>query len=382
MNFELSREEAMVKDAIRDWVSKECPRDLVAQLDEADEFPSKLLSKLAKLGFSGMTVPEAYGGEGRNILGTCLVIEQIANLYPALARCYGAKTILGGALIDALGSDEQKAIYLPQCAKGKLLVAFAHGEKTNTNQPLKLRENGKGSPGYVLNGEKHYVSNADQAQLLLVSACVDDNDSNQGENHAFLLLDPHLEGITIEPVAKIGYKGAQSCRVHFDHVTPDKNALLGGERAESNTSLGPQIMDFFLLSVSAEAVGLAQGVFDYTLKHARQRVQFGQAIGKFPAIRRRFAEMACQIDAARLLLYRACWLADRGKSFHREASMAKFTAGETAYRCAMDGLQIYGGYGYTMEYDIQRYIRDAVCLAPADTEQSAIATRIGHGMGL
>ena len=382
MNFELSREEAMVKDAIHDWVSKECPRDLVAQWDEADEFPSNLLRKLDKLGFSGMTVPEAYGGEGRNILGACSVIEQIANLYPTLARCYGAKTILGGALIDALGSDEQKATYLPQCAKGKLLVAFANGEKSNTNQPLKLFVNGKGTASYVLNGEKHYVYNADQAQLLIVSACADDNASNKGENKAFLLVDPHTAGITIEPMEKIGYKGAKSCRVHFDHVTLDKNTLLGGERAGLNTALGQQIMDYFLLSISAEAVGLAQGVFDYTLKHARQRVQFGQAIGRFAAIRRRFAEMACQIDAGRLLLYRACWLANSGKSFHREVSMAKFTAGETACRCAMEGLQIYGGYGYTMEYDIQRYVRDAVCLAPTDTDQSAIAARIGIGMGL
>jgi alkylation response protein AidB-like acyl-CoA dehydrogenase len=382
MNFELSREQAMVKDAIRDWVTRECPRDLVAKMDEAGEFPSNLLRKLDKLEFSGMTVPEAYGGEGRNIPGACLVIEQIANLYPTLARCFGAKTILGGALIDALGSDSQKATYLPQCAKGKLLVAFAHGEKSNTNQPLKLSENRMGAASYVLNGEKHYVSNADQAQLLLVSACVEDDASNQGEKNAFLLMDPHVAGITIEPMAKIGYKGAQSCRVHFDHVTLDKNTLLGGESAGLNTSLGQQIMDYFLLSVSAEAVGLAQGVFDYTLKHARQRVQFGQAIGKFAAIRRRFAEMACQIDAARLLLYRACWLADCGKSFHREVSMAKFAAGETACRCAMDGLQIYGGYGYTMEYDIQRYMRDAVCLSPIDTEQSAIATRIGNGLGL
>lgn len=376
MDFGLSRENQMIRDAIRDWLAKECNRELIAQLDDADEFPKKLLRKLEKLGFCGMTVPEENGGEGRNILGTCIVIEQIANLYPALARCFAGKSLLGGALIHGLGSDRQKETYLGKCAKGKLMVALAHSQKPQTEKPFSLQEtDGK----VLLNGEKYFVVNADQAQLLLVSG---DNDSEgvlKGGSSTWYLVDPGVEGVSIHPVERVGYKGAKYCTVHFENVSLDRRDALGGEAGSKD---GNKVMGFLLLAVAAEAVGIAQGVFDYTLKHARQRVQFGQAIGKFAAIRTRFAEMACAIDAARLMLYRTCWLADENKPFHREASMTNFSACEAAHRCSMEGLQIYGGYGYTMEYDIQRYVRDSVCLATAGTEQATVSGWIGSGLGL
>lgn len=380
MDFGLSRENVMIKDAIRDWLTKECTRELIAQLDESDAFPIKLLRKLAKLGFCGMTIPEEQGGEGRNILATCIVVEQIATLYPALARSFAGKTLLGGALIDGLGSDQQKETYLSTCAKGKLLVALAHTQKPKAEKPFTAHENGV---NYVLNGEKHFVTNADQAQLLLVSTGVDTCENKKDELPAWFLVDPGLDGVLVRPVEKVGYKGARYCTVDFDNVLLSRSDLLGGEAsAGKGADHWDRIMDFLLLAVAAEAVGMAQGAFDYTLKHARQRVQFGQAIGKFAAIRSCFAKMACAIDAARLMLYRTCWLADQNQPFHREVSLTNFSACETAHRCSMEGLQIYGGYGYTMEYDIQRYVRDSVGLAMTGTSQSTVSAWIGSGLGL
>jgi alkylation response protein AidB-like acyl-CoA dehydrogenase len=264
MDFGLSRENQMIRDAIRDWLAKECTRELIAEMDERDEFPQKLLRKLEKLGFCGMTVPEEHGGEGRNILGTCIVVEQIANLYPALARCFAGKSLLSGALIHGLGSDRQKEKYLAKCAQGKLMVALAHTQKPGADRPFSVEDNGA---KVLLSGEKHVVVNADQAQLLLVSA-----DGGTGKNikdgpSAWYLMEPGMEGVKVHPVEKVGFKGAKYCTVHFDNVSLDRSDALGGEKGIEN---GSRVMGFLLLAVAAEALGIAQGAFDYTLKHARE----------------------------------------------------------------------------------------------------------------
>lgn len=182
-------------------------------------------------------------------------------------------------------------------------------------------------------------------------------------------------------VEKIGCKGVSFAHVNFEQVRLHLDCVLGGD---SGLAAGGRqweaIQDVSLLATAAEAVGLAGGAFDYTLKHARERKQFGQAIGKFGAVRNRFAEMVSDIDAARLLLYRAAWLADAGEPFHREAVMAAHAACPLASRCAMHGLQIFGGYGYTMEYDIQRYVRDAAMLSARGGE--SLKAALGASMGL
>jgi len=189
--------------------------------------------------------------------------------------------------------------------------------------------------------------------------------------------------MTIEPVEKLGYKGANFCRVRIEATEVCEDDILGGpDQLGHGDQQWQQILDIALLAVTSEAVGLAQGAFDYTLNYARQRVQFGQVIGTFNVIRNMLVELAYDIEAARLLLYRAAWLADQQKPFSREISMAKCRASETARRAAMDGLQIYGGYGYTMEYDIQRYVRDAMSLTTAGASLESLKARIGAGYGL
>ena len=383
MEFKLSREDAMIKDAISDWVSKECTRDAIADLDEHNAFPGRLAKKLSQLGFCGMMIPEEIGGEGRNVLGACMVTETIATVYPALARWYTGPTFYGGAVISALGSEIQKQRYLPKCAAGRLAVALAHAETDTGSDPAAVRMSAKQKADrFYLSGEKQYVSNADQADLILVAAQHENSDP-ENQVFSFLCINSKKHGLRIEPIEQLGYKGANFCRLRFEAAEVNADDILGGpDQLGYGDQHWPQILDIALLAVTAEALGLAQGAFDYTLNYARQRVQFGQAIGSFNVIRNMLVELAYDIEAARLMLYRAAWLADQHKPFSREISMAKCQASETARRAAMDGLQIFGGYGYSMEYDIQRYLRDALSLTTVGASLESLKARIGAGYGL
>jgi alkylation response protein AidB-like acyl-CoA dehydrogenase len=383
MDFKLSREDAMIKDAIHDWVSKECTREVIAEMDERNEFPAKLAKKLSQLGFCGMMIPEEIGGEGRNVLGACIITETVAAVYPALARWYTGPTFYGGAVISALGSEDQKQTYLPKCAEGRLAVALAPGETDAGPDPVRVQTSAKRrGDKFHVSGEKQYISNADKADLLLAAAIHENSDSGD-QAFSFLCINTKKPGVTIEPVEKLGYKGANFCRVRIEATEVCEDDILGGpDHLGRGDQQWQQILDIALLAVTSEAVGLAQGAFDYTLNYARQRVQFGQVIGTFNVIRNMLVELAYDIEAARLLLYRAAWLADQQKPFSREISMAKCRASETARRAAMDGLQIYGGYGYSMEYDIQRYVRDAMSLTTAGASLESLKARIGAGYGL
>ena len=383
MDFKLSREDAMIKDAIYDWVSKECTRDVIADMDERNDFPARLAKKLSQLGFCGMLIPEEIGGEGRNVLGACIVTETIATVYPALARWYTGPTFYGGAVISALGSEDQKQTYLPKCAAGRLSVALAHSETDAGPGSVRVQTSAKKrGDQFHVSGEKQYVSSADQADLMLVAAQHENSDPEE-QAFSFFCINGKKPGMTIEPVEKLGYKGANFCRVRIEATEVSEDDILGGpDQLGHGDQQWQQILDIALLAVTSEAVGLAQGAFDYTLNYARQRVQFGQVIGTFNVIRNMLVELAYDIEAARLMLYRAAWLADQQKPFSREISMAKCQASETARRAAMDGLQIFGGYGYTMEYDIQRYVRDAMSLTTAGANLESLKARIGAAYGL
>ncbi len=382
MDFELTREDMMIKNAIHDWVSKECARDVISELDEKGEFPKKLLKKLATLGFFGMTIPEEHGGEGRNILGACIVAEELASIFPALSECYAGSAFYGGAVISELGSDDQKKKYLPGCAKGKIITALAMTEADDDPDAEQIETEAViHNDSYFITGKKRFVSLADKAGLLIVLAKT--GGQEDGKDLTLFCLDSKADGVTITSVEKIGLKGANVCDIKLDNVEITGDAILGGadQLGEGRDQL-KKIQDIALLYLASSAVGLGQGAFDYALKHARERVQFGQIIGKFPAISHKFSETAIKVDASRLLAYRAASLADKGKSYSREVFMAKCLACETAVNAAMEGLQVMGGYGYTMEYDIQRYVRDAMGLLSSGITADELKGRIGASLGL
>ncbi len=381
MDFELNRENSMIRSAIRDWVTKECTREVVGDLDEKGEFPGKLFKKLGKLGFSGMIIPEEYEGEGKNILGACLVVEEIAYAYPALASCYISPTFFGGAIISELGNEQQKDRYLSKIARKSAVTSLALSEPNDADAEIILATADKQADGYILNGEKAYVSLADQADLLIVLART--SESKEDDDLTLFCVDAKAEGIDIQPVETMGYRGANACNVQFKGVPLIPVDILGGEQ---NIGQGRRQMvlinDLVQLAYAASAVGMAQGAFDYALQHAKQREQFGQVIGRFPAIGHMLSDVACKIEAARLMVYRAAWMSDAGKSCSKEINMARCIGAEVAVKAAMDGLQVLGGYGYTMEYDIQRYVRDSVALFSSGKSLDSLKEQIGATFGI
>jgi alkylation response protein AidB-like acyl-CoA dehydrogenase len=381
MEFNSSKENRMVREAIRDWVAKECPREKIEEWDAADRFPDTLGKKLSRLGVCAMTVTEAHGGEGRNIQGACIVAEEIAARFQPLARWYTHQAFLGGLLIEALGDETQKQALLPECAEGRLLVTPA-GIDASPGSIAAFCVQGPDADGrtWRLSGEASYVTLADQAQQLIVAAAKAEDRSGPV---TIFGVPADRPGVTIAPVKKIGCRGAHYCQVGFEDVALGPGDILGGAEAlDHGADAWQRVLDLSRLMAAAEATGMARGAFDYTLAYARQRTQFGQAIGKFAALRNRFAEMACDIDAAGLLVAKAAWCADNDAPFGREAAAARLAAGKIALRCAMEGLQIFGGYGYTMEYDIQRYVRDAAGLAAAADGEEAARAQIGDLLGL
>jgi alkylation response protein AidB-like acyl-CoA dehydrogenase len=381
VDFELNREDTMIRDAIRDWVSKECTREVVGELDEMGAFPEKLFKKLSKLGFCGMIVPEEYEGEGKNILGACLVVEEIAFAYPALASCYISPTFFGGAIISELGSDEQKNRILSKIASKSNITSLAFSEPEDPDAEVIKAAAKKQGDGFVITGEKAYVSLADQADLLILLART--SDSEAGDDLTLFCLDGKADGIDIKHSETMGYRGANTCRISLTNVTAEPSDILGGEGQLGHGRRQLAVVnDLIQLAYAASAVGMAQGAFEYALQHAKQREQFGQVIGRFPAIGHMLTDGACKIDAARLMVYRAAWMANKGKICSKEIFMARCMGAEVAVKAAMDGLQVLGGYGYTMEYDIQRYIRDSVALFSVGKSLDSLKEHIGASYGL
>lgn len=383
MDFSLSSEDKMIRDAVRGWAAKECPRDLVRKWDDEKEIPSEVPAGLAELGFFGITIPEEYGGQGINHIGACLVLEELAKMSAPLASIYSEAAFFGGAMINATGSELQKEKLLSSCADGKMKIAPAIFERESAFFPIGMNTTAeKSGAGFILNGKKDGVPAAMQADMLLIAALYEDKAGDSGKP-VFFLLDKSARGLEITAKEKMGFSGASFCDVVLRNVQASEDDVLGGAGGlEKGLALWPSVRGYMNLACSAQSVGLAQGAFDYALDYSKQRIQFDQPIGTFPAIRDKFSELATKIHAARLMTLRAAWLADRGGDFGVEALMAEKLAAETARQAGLDGLHVLGGYGYTMEYDIQRYLRDSLCLAATGGTLEALNAGIGESFGL
>ncbi len=381
MEFEFTLENKMIQKAIRDFVTKEFSGEIVKELDEAGEFPGKFLKKLSKLGFLGMTIPEAYKGEGADIVGTCIVIQELARNYPALAACYSGVVLNTGAVINELGSDEQKKKYLPGISKGKISTALALTEADDDlDGDMTATDAHSAEDDFLITGQKKHIPLGDVADFFIVLATTD---IGKSQGLSLFCVEAKSSGITISPVETIGNNGENFVNIEFDNVRVNKHQILGGlEKLGNGKRQLELIQNFNLLGVAAQAVGLAQGAFDYALKHAKTRVQFDQVIGKFTAIREKFTEQICLIEGAKLLVFNAALLASKGKPFSREVAIAKSMASKAAVQASMDGLQVYGGYGYSMEYDIQRYVRDAAGTLSAGISNDYLSQMITKSIGL
>ena len=356
MDFSLTEEQKMLKAMVVDFASKEL-EPIAAQIDEESRFPTESIPKMAGLGLPGVGFPEEYGGSGGGATEFCLVIEEICRVCAATGAILIASSGLAGEPIYMHGTEEQKKRFVPPIASGEMIGAFALTEAGAGSDPTTLETTAtRKDNGYVINGTKIFITNGAEAGIVLVFAATDKSLRHRGITA--LIVEKDTPGFSVgKHEHKMGIRGSSTTELVFeDCFVPEENRLGNegdGFRIAINT------IDASRVTVAAQALGIAQSAFDRALAYAKERQQFGQSIINFQAIQWMLADMATQIDAARLLTYRAAFLQDQGQPFIKEASMAKVYAAETSSFVTNKAVQIFGGYGYIQEYPLERYLRDA-----------------------
>ncbi|MFH1646313.1 MAG: acyl-CoA dehydrogenase family protein [Chloroflexota bacterium] len=356
MDFELTEEQKMLRATLQDFTEKEL-EPTAALIDETGEFPAREIGKMAGLGLFGLTVPEKYGGSGRGLVELCIAVEELTRASAAVAAYLRVSLSLAIVPVMQYGTEAQQKKYLPPHASGEKMACFALTEAGAGSDPAGLEATAtRHKGGYIISGNKLFISIGDRAQTVVVFATVDRSLGGRGVT-AFVL-DKHTAGFSVgKPEKKMGLHGLTSTELIFENCFVPEEARLGKEGQGLKIAL--DALDVSRVTVGAEAVGISRAAYDAALSYARERRQFGQPIASFQAIQWMLADMATQIDAARLLTYRAACLGDRGQPFIKEAAMAKVFASEVSGFVTDKALQIHGGYGYTKDYPVERYFRDA-----------------------
>ena len=355
MSFQLSEEQRLVRGMVRELARKEiAPR--AADVDKGEQFPEENLHKMADLGLMGLPYPEEYGGGGGDYVSYAIAVEEIARACGATALIYAAHVSLGCGPIYSFGTEEQKARWLPRLCSGEGLGAFGltepeAGSDAGATRTTAVRE----GDHYVLNGSKMWITSGAIADVVTCTARTG-TDPGSREISCFLVERGTPGFIPGKNEPKMGLKGSVTSALSLEDCRVPQTSLLGQEGEGFRQML--ITLDAGRISIGAMALGLAQAAMDEATRYAKQRVQFGQPIAKFQAIQWMIADMATEIDAARLMVYRAAGMKDAGLRFTKEAAMAKLFASETAERAAFKALQIHGGYGYSREYPVERIYRD------------------------
>jgi short-chain 2-methylacyl-CoA dehydrogenase len=357
MDFDLTDEQAAIRRLVREFAEGEV-RPVAEELDREKRFPYETVDQLGKLGLMGIPYPEEYGGGGADNLSYALAIEELARVDSSVAITVAAHTSLGTWPVYAYGSEELKAEWMPKLCSGERLGAFGltepeAGSDAGNTRTRAARENGE----WVINGAKQFITNSgtDISGFVTITA-------RTGADEISNLLVPNgTPGYVIgEPYRKMGWNASDTRPLTFEDCRVPEDHLVGPPGQGFRQFL--QTLDGGRIGVSAMGVGLAQGALDEALAYAKERIAFGQPISKYQAIQAKLADMATEIEAARLLTYKAAREKDAGKAFSLTAAKAKLKTGRLAVRAAEEAVQIHGGYGYIEEYPVCRFYRDAKIL--------------------
>ena len=356
MDFNLTEEQKMLKAMLQDFVAREL-EPVAARIDRTGKFPAEQIRKIAGLGLFGLTIPEKYGGSGRGKVELCIAVEELARASAAIDNYLRISLSLAIVPIIEYGTEAQKQKYLPPHASGEKMACFALTEAGAGSDPAGMVTTAtRKNDGYVINGNKLFVSIGYRAGIVVVFATLDKSLRQRGVT-AFVM-DKDTPGLSMgKKEDKMGLRGLSSTELIFNNCFIPEENRLGAEGQGLKIAL--DALDVSRVTVGAEAVGISRAAFEAALSYAKEREQFGQPIGNFQAIQWMLADMATQIDAARLLTYRAARLSDEGLPFIKEAAMAKVYASEVSGFVTSKALQIHGGYGYTKDYPLERYFRDA-----------------------
>ncbi|MFC2018482.1 acyl-CoA dehydrogenase family protein [Chloroflexota bacterium] len=356
MDFALTEDQKMLKTMLRDFAKKEL-EPVAAEVDETAQYPAEQVKKIADLGLMGLTIPEQYGGSGKGMVDFCIAIEELTRASAAIASYFRISLSLGVGPIKIFGTEEQKKKYLPPHASGEKMACFSLTEPSAGSDPAGMettatRKNG----GYVINGSKQFISIGAEAEIVVVFATIDRSLRHKGIT-AFIV-DKDNPGLSVgKHENKMGFRGLSATELVFEDCFVSEENRIGDEGRGLRIAL--EVLDESRVTVGAEAIGIAQAAFETSVEYAKERQQFGQRIANFQAIQWMLADMATQIEAARLLTFYAASRQDAGEPFVKEAAMAKLFASEMSSVVTNKAIQIHGGYGYTKEYPLERYLRDA-----------------------
>jgi alkylation response protein AidB-like acyl-CoA dehydrogenase len=356
MNFELNEEQKQIKYSVREFAESEI-RPHVMEWDETQHFPVELRPKLAELGLMGVLFPEEFGGSGMGYIEYATIIEELGRVDGSVGLSVAAHNSLCSNHIYQFGSDDQKRKYLAPLAQGESFGAWGltesqAGSDASGTRTTAVRSNG----GWKVNGSKNFITHAIACDTLVAVAVTDKEKGNRGIS-AFIF-DKSMDGFRSDKKEnKLGMRASETASVVFeDCYVPDENRL--GNEGEGFFQ-AMQILDGGRISIAALSVGIAQGAYEAALKYSKERQQFGTPISEFQAIQFKLADMAMQIEAARLLTYQAAALKDAGKKTTRESAMAKLFASEIAVKVSEESVQVHGGYGYTKDYPAEKFWRDS-----------------------
>ncbi len=356
MNFDLPEELEMLRQMVREFSEQEV-RPQAAITDRDARFPDEIIHKAAELGLTGINVPEQYGGAGLPTLGTMIAIEEISRCCAATGVILSVNNSLVCDPLLKFTNDEQKQRILKPLASGKALGCFALTEPQAGSDASNLRTFAvRDGDHYVVDGQKVWITNAPRANWALVFVVTDRTQGHHGLTA--LMIEVGTPGFSVgKHEEKMGIRGALSSALHFENCKVPVENRLGNEGEGFKVALST--LDGGRIGIAAQAVGIAQGAYEAAIAYSKQRTAFGSQISDFQAIQFMLADMATEIDAARLLTYRAAMAKDSGKRFSKEASMAKLFASETAMKHTVKAVQIHGGYGYSKEFPVERAMRDA-----------------------
>jgi alkylation response protein AidB-like acyl-CoA dehydrogenase len=356
MEFELNEEQQQIKQTIREFAEAELGPH-VQEWDESQHFPFELRPKFAELGILGVLFPEEYGGAGMGYIEYATIIEELARVDPSIGLAIAAHNSLCAGHIFVGGSDEQKKKYLTPLARGEHFGAWGLTEPSSGSDAGSMRTTAsRRNGGWVINGSKNFITNATFAETTVALAITDRTAGTHGIS-AFVV-ERGAKGFSVaKKENKLGMRASDTAALVFDDCfVPDSNLL--GEPGQGFIQ-AMKVLDGGRISIAALAVGIAQGAYEAALRYVKERHQFGRPIAEFQAIQFKLADMATQIEAARLLTYQAAALKNRGKVTTKESSMAKLFASEIAVRVSEESVQIHGGYGYIKDYPAEKFWRDS-----------------------
>jgi alkylation response protein AidB-like acyl-CoA dehydrogenase len=359
MDFYLTETQKQVKQLARDFAEKEIA-PFVRKYDEKGEFPFEIMKKLGEIGFLGITFPEEYGGSGLKYLDYVVIIEEISRVDPSIGLSVAAHNGLCTNHIYCFGDENQKRKYLPELCTGKKIGGWALTEPQAGSDAANLLTTAvKENNHYILNGNKVFTTHGSVGDVIVVMAVTDKTKGKNGISS--FIVEKGYDGLIVgKKEDKLGMRASDTCSLIFDNCKVPVENLIGGEGQGYKQAM--EILAGGRIGIAALSVGLAQGAFELSLKYSKERKAFGKYIAEFQAIQWKLADMATQIESARLLTYKAAYLKDQGKDYSLYASMAKYFASEVAVKCAIEAVQIYGGYGYIKEYPVEKFYRDAKLL--------------------